>query len=224
MTSTYRIVALAAAVAMLGAAACSPKSTSPATVPASHATVAHTATVGQTATAAGLDAQALYQSLLSTPWQDGELPSTVSSPKVGVTTLSGRQKNSHAVGAVEVDLTGPDSGDGIAFVVFPTAKEAMREWDGGRLTLDSDSKETGTTTPPDVGYPATQANISVTGNNAFGQKVTNGGSLCAAVVGFTLVEGITTSVDNPDSGNVPLSCSLLKAAIAHLKAIESQAG
>lgn len=225
MTHTRHLIAIVTAITVLAAAACSSKSATMApTTPASHATVAETPAAARTATPTGPDAQALYTALLNVPWHGGELPSDVSSPKAGVSAPSDTAKSHHVVGEVEIDLTGPDASDAIAYGVFPTTKDAAGDWNNGKPTLGSDTKLTGTTTPPSMGYPATQINASISGENAFGKQVTNGGSVCVALVGLTLVEGVTTSVDNHDSGNVPLSCSLLKAAIAHLKAVESQAG
>lgn len=227
---TIRTIAFAtfAAVAIgIGTSACSSSKTPDATttVAGTAAATAPAAPAQRTTAAPTVDGHSLYTALLNTAWQDSELPTGVSSPKVGISAANGREKSAHVIGDIEVDVTGPDAGDAILYEVFPTTKDAQDAWDNGKPHPDSDTKITGTTTPPNVGYPAVQANGSITGKNAFGATVTNGASNCAALVDTVVVQGATVSVDNTDSGNVPLSCALLKAAIAHLtKVIASSRG
>ncbi|MBN9493621.1 hypothetical protein J0H33_09785 [bacterium] len=145
----------------------------------------------------------------------------MSNAKVGDSQPSDRDRQNHAVGSVEVDLDGPDPGDAIGYTIFPSEKDAASAWDGGKPHPDSDTKITSTQVPSGIGYPAVEANGSIKGKNAFGQQVSNGGSVCAAIVGQVVVQGATISTDNADSGNVPAACALLKAGIAHLQTTES---
>ena len=61
--------------------------------------------------------------------------------------------------------------------------------------------------------PSLIVNASITGNNLLGKKVTNGVTILGLVSGSVIVEAITTSTSNSDSGDIPGSIALGKFAL-----------
>ena len=64
-----------------------------------------------------------YKSLLASAYPDTALPAAFSSAKVAAAAPP-----NGAVGAVEVDVDGPDPKDGVLFVVFKTPAAQPRAW------------------------------------------------------------------------------------------------
>lgn len=159
--------------------------------------------------------QGLYRALLTTPYSG--LPSDFYAAKVGVGELSDNAKKYHAVGAVDIDI---DAGSaGLSYIVFPSPKDAY-----GRFTHpDAWSKEIKTVGKvPGYKIPSTWANGSITGDNAFGKKVTNGVTFMGVQRGSVVVIAFTISTANEHSGDVPGTLALLRSALAHLGRVQAR--
>ena len=150
--------------------------------------------------------------LVTTPIKSSQLPSGYYSAKVGLSKPSDNAKKHHVVGEVEVDI---DSDAGILYIVFPTRKDALADWYG------ADLKKAKTRLPAPASFPKPSiiANSSITGNNAFGKKVTNGVTVLGYVSQNVIVEATTISTDNTESGDIPGAIALGRYALRHLSAV-----
>jgi hypothetical protein len=158
--------------------------------------------------------QTLYQRLLTSSIPDSALPSAYSSSSTGVSKPSDNAKRHHVVGEVEIDI---DDGDaGIVYMVFPTRADAVADWKDANLRAHAKST---LNAPSSFPWPALIANQSVTGKNAFGKTVTNGVTALAFTSQNVIVEAVTTSVDNTESGDIPGAITLGRYALAHLQAL-----
>jgi hypothetical protein len=161
--------------------------------------------------------QGLYTALLTTSYRDSELPSGFFTAKVSLSKPQSPAKSHHVVGEVEVDVNGPDPTDAILYAVFPSGHDATADLvfakpkDGGRLIGKV----------PAYKIPSALFAGTLSGKNAFGQSVKNGITAAAVVKGSVLVAAITTSSDNPDSGNVPAALALLRSGLRHLSRVEA---
>lgn len=157
--------------------------------------------------------RALYEALLTSS-VSGKLPSGFSTAKIGVSKLSDRAMKHHGVGGVEIDIDGGDAA--IIYIVFPTRADAVADWKDVNLKQQAKSV---ITAPSRFPWPAVIANSSVTGNNVFGKKVTNGVTDLAFTSRNVIVQALTRSVDNKDSGDIPATIRLGDFALKHLNAI-----
>lgn len=166
--------------------------------------------------AAAPSPHALYQRLLIRSFPDSQLPSGFFSAKVGLSKPSKNATKLHVVGEVEVDVDGPDVADALLYVIFPTRSAALADLKhtqappGGKVAVEGKV--------PGYRIPSQWVVGSVTGNNAFGQKVTNGITGLFVVQQNVLIGAVTVSSDNTDSGNTPGALALLKAGLRHLAA------
>lgn len=69
---------------------------------------------------------ALYMKLLTTPFAASAMPAGFFNAKVSLSKLSSTQQKRHAVGAVEVDIDGPDTTDGIIYTTTRTTLRSTR--------------------------------------------------------------------------------------------------
>lgn len=156
--------------------------------------------------------RALYQALLTTGIRS-DLPSGFYSAQIGVGSLSDRAKRFHAVGEVDIDI---DSGNAlIIYIVFPSRANAVAEWNDARSDVKKHSKSI-LPAPPTFPWPALIANGSVTGKNAFDKSVTNGVTDLAFTSKNVIVQAMTLSTSNTESGDIPGAIRLGKAALKHL--------
>jgi hypothetical protein len=174
-----------------------------------------TAAVTAASSAAPATPQKLYTRLLTSSYPDSQLPDGFSSAKVGLMQPSDRARKYHVVGEVEVGVDGPDVGDAIVYYVFPAAADARG--DLAHPSLSGDFRVIGKV--PGYSVPSVMAAGSVTGNNAFGKKVTNGITGLFVLRGNVIVGAVTASGDHTDSGNVPAALALLRSALKHLQAV-----
>jgi hypothetical protein len=159
-----------------------------------------------------LSPRALVTRLLTTPIKQTQLPSGYYSAKVGVSKPSDIAKKHHVVGEVEIDL---DSDAVIVYIVFPTRADALADWYGADLKKVKSRLPAPLTLPKPSGI----FNTSITGNNAFGKKVTNGVTLVGFVSQNVIVEATNLSTDTTESGDVPGAIALARFALRHLSAV-----
>lgn len=179
--------------------------------------VAVVAVVGAAAASgSGPSPQTLYQRLLTTPISDAALPSAYSGAKTGVYSVSSTGKKHHEIGGVEIDLNDGDAV--IIYMVFPTRADAVGDWKDANLKKHA---KTSVSAPADFPWPALIANMSVKGKNVFGQSVTNGVTDLAFTSKNVIVQALTLSTDNKDSGDVVGSIKLGHYALKHLQALRA---
>jgi len=153
-------------------------------------------------TTAGLTPQALLTSLRTTPIRDTELPSGFTHAQIEKQALSENARKYHAIGLVDAALHGPDTVDGLAWIVFTRHADAIGDLDhpvvgtNGVKLVDT--------------VPGIKESLILTGT-LNGKRVTD----AAAVAGNVLVQGVVVS----SSVHEPTAILLLKAAIAHLKRV-----
>jgi hypothetical protein len=149
---------------------------------------------------------------------ESELPHGFYSAKTGLSTPSSRAKHHHVVGEVEIDI---DSGDArIIYIVFPGHADALADWNDADIGHQHGVKSQ--LAAPGFPTPALIVNSSITGNNVLGKKVTNGVSSLVFVTANVIVDAITTSTSNTDSGDVPATVELGKLALRHLRAVQAK--
>ena len=151
---------------------------------------------------AGMTPQALLTTLLKAPIPNAELPHGFSHAQAEKQALTANARKYHAVGLVDVALTGPDAEDAFAWIVFPSHANASADLD--HPVVGNGVKVIDTVT-------GIKESLILTGS-LNGNKVTD----AAAVVGNVLVQGVVAS----SKVRVPTAIILLKAAIAHLKHVQ----
>jgi hypothetical protein len=151
---------------------------------------------------AGMTPQALLTTLLKAPLPNAELPHGFSHAQAEKQALTANARKYHAVGLVDVALTGPDAEDAFAWIVFPSHANAIADLD--HPVVGNGVKVIDTVT-------GIKESLILTGS-LNGNEVTD----AAAVVGNVLVQGVVAS----SKVRVPTAIILLKAAIAHLKHVQ----
>jgi len=151
---------------------------------------------------AGMTPQALLTTLLKAPIPNAELPHGFSHAQAEKQALTANARKYHAVGLVDVALTGPDAEDAFAWIVFPSHANAIADLD--HPVVGNGVKVIDTVT-------GIKESLILTGS-LNGNKVTD----AAAVVGNVLVQGVVAS----SKVRVPTAIILLKAAMAHLKHVQ----
>ncbi len=151
---------------------------------------------------AGMTPQALLTTLLKAPIPNAELPHGFSHAQAEKQALTANARKYHAVGLVDVALTGPDAEDAFAWIVFPSHANASADLD--HPVVGNGVKVIDTVT-------GIKESLILTGS-LNGNKVTD----AAAVVGNVLVQGVVAS----SKVRVPTAIILLKAAIAHLEHVQ----
>ena len=150
-------------------------------------------------TTAGVTPHALLTALRTTAIRDAELPPGFSHAQIEKQALSKNARKYHAIGLVDAALRGPDTVDGIAWIVFPMHADAIG---------DLDHPVVGTNGVKVVNtVPGIKESLILTGTLS-GKNVTD----AAAVVGNVLVQGVVVS----SAAREPTAVLLLKTAIAHL--------
>lgn len=171
-------------------------------------TVAAVIAAAGTAVAA-LSPNELHQALLASRYRS--LPKGFSEPKVSLEKPSRKGQ----VGVVVVEVTGPDPTNLIRFSVYRTqafAASALRDpkWGKGFELVGR---------APGWGKESVMVIGSITGKNLFGQTVTNGVTLLAVLRGNVIVQAVSTSGSNPESGDVLTARRLLAYAVRHLDSV-----
>ena len=144
-----------------------------------------------------------------TPFLKSELPANLryATPKV---TLS---KPERALGVVNVE-----AGDGaIVYAVYPTkaaAAKRLAEWKSG-----DGFKLLGRV--PGYGAQSKMLVGSMTGENVFGKKVTNGVTYLIVVRGPVLVLSMSTSTTSIASGDLTDARALLSSGVRHLARVQA---
>ena len=151
---------------------------------------------------AGMTPKALLTTLLKAPIPNAELPHGFSHAQAEKQALTANARKYHAVGLVDVALTGPDAEDAFAWIVFPSHANAIADLD--HPVVGNGVKVIDTVT-------GIKESLILTGS-LNGNKVTD----AAAVVGNVLVQGVVAS----SKVRVPTAIILLKAAMAHLKHVQ----
>jgi hypothetical protein len=151
---------------------------------------------------AGMTPQALLTTLLKAPIPNAELPHGFSHAQAEKQALTANARKYHAVGLVDVALTGPDAEDAFAWIVFPSHANAIADLD--HPVVGNGVKVIDTVT-------GIRESLILTGS-LNGNTVTD----AAAVVGNVLVQGVVAS----SKVRVSTAIILLKAAMAHLKHVQ----
>ena len=149
-----------------------------------------------------LTPQALLTSLRTTPIRDAELPSGFTHAQIEKQALSENARKYHAIGLADAALRGPDTVDGLAWIVFTKHADAIGDLD--HPVLGTNGVKVVNT------VPGIRESLMLTGT-LNGKQVTD----AAAVVGNVLVQGVVVS----SSVREPTAILLLKAAIAHLRRV-----
>lgn len=144
--------------------------------------------------------------LFATPFRQNELPAGFSDARV---TLEEPNK---ALGAVMVEVTGPDVGHLISYAVYPSAAAAAKRI----AETGSDAKMRYVGRVPGWGKQSRMYVGSVTGKNVLGQTVTNGMTALGVVRGPVVVMAVSLSASSKSSGDVQSARRLLAAAVKHL--------
>ena len=162
----------------------------------------------------------LYEKLLTSAYPDSALPSGFISAQVTAGALSSAAAHYHAVGEVDVIVTGPDPDDLIAYQVYPTSADAVQSLAHPALRT---STAVGHIVGSVPGYASSSRWIAgaVTGKNALGTTITNGFTIVAVREKDVIVEAFTDSAANENSGDVPNALALLKSAVAHWRLLAS---
>ena len=172
-------------------------------------------------TAAGaMTPRQLYGKLLTTGYSP--LPKGYYEAKVGSSALDKRMKRHHAVGVVQVTLSGDAA---IYYYVFPSRADALAFNRDRNYDSDGDVKRIrteGMGKVPGFTLPSVWRNLTIEGENAFGKKVRNGVTIMGVVKRNVLVGAATISTDNEDSGDVPTTIRLLGSALKHLAKVQRQ--
>jgi hypothetical protein len=164
--------------------------------------------------AAPVPPKQLYQRLLTTSIPNSALPSGFSSAKIGIYTPSALSQKHHAVGGVEIDLN--DGDDALVYIIFATRADAVADWKAADLRHKGKSV---VAAPAAFPWPALIENSSITGKNLLGKTVTNGVTDLAFTAKNVIVQAVTRSTDNPNSGDIPATIKLGQFGLRHLQTI-----
>jgi hypothetical protein len=164
------------------------------------------------ATAAGAR-QSVYQALRTTGYPDTALPAAFSSAKVKAVPLSPSARSNGAVGAVEVDVDGPDANAGVVFVVFKTSTGAASDLGAAlpsALALKPAGKVSGQ--PRSLVFAGSSSQT-----DALGQSVVQGVTYAVVESGDVLVSGFTYSPTKLRDGGGAVA--LVRSGLKHLQAV-----
>jgi hypothetical protein len=156
--------------------------------------------------------QSVYQSLRASGYPDNALPAAFSSAKVKTVPLSPAARSSGAVGAVEVDVDGPDANAGVVFVVFkaPTVAAEM----GAALPAGVELKPAGKVSGQ------SQSSLfagSSSQTDALGQTVVQGVTYAVVEQGDVVVAGFTYAPTKLRDGSGAVA--LARSGLKHLQAV-----
>jgi hypothetical protein len=164
-----------------------------------------------TAAAAGAR-QSVYQALRTSEYPDTALPAAFSSAKVKAVPLSAASRSNGAVGAVEVDVDGPDANAGVVFVVFkapPGAADMGAALPAG-LGLNPSGKVSGQSRSSLFAGSSSQT-------DALGQTVVQGVTYAVVEQGDVLVAGFTYAPTKLRDGSGAVA--LARSGLKHLQAL-----
>jgi len=165
------------------------------------------------AATAGGARQSAYQALRTSGYPDTALPAAFSSAKVKAVPLSASARSSGAVGAVEVDVNGPDANAGVVFVVFKTPTGAASDMGAALpsgLTLKPAGKVSGQ--PQSVVFAGSSSQT-----DALGQSVVQGVTYAVVEHGDVLVAGFTYAPTKLRDGGGAVA--LARSGLKHLQAV-----
>lgn len=169
-----------------------------------------------------LSPQQVFHALLETPFGQGALPGQFGVVGIGASDSPGERALAfHALGEVNVQLSGPDATNQIAYTVYPSEQEAKASY--SQITLgfaQGDQRSSavgGSFTPTDEEYPARCLTGPLTVQS--GQF---GGSYCFVRVGNVEVTALSLLPGAAPRGNDANAKRLAKAAVTHLVAVETK--
>ena len=169
-----------------------------------------------------LSPQQVFHALLETPFAPAALPGQFGVVGIGASDNAGERALAyHALGEVNVQLSGPDATNQIAYTVYPSEQEAKDSY--AQITLgyaqgdQRNSSIGGAFTPTDEEYPAKCLTGPLTVQS--GQF---GGSYCFVRVGNVEVTALSLLPGDTPRGNDANAKRLAKAAVTHLIAVETK--
>lgn len=166
-----------------------------------------TPTATAQAAAGGLSGDALYKALLSSVFQDSELPSGFSAPRVSDGGLEDDTKAFNPVGSVDIEVTGPSNFNIMSYLVFNSPADAKNHYDNGK------TKDLGITGNfPVTGLPAPAK--CLTGRDTSGADLAV--SVCTVLIGNAEALGASIVEGSAKQGNNEHALALAKAAADHL--------
>ncbi|MGI8554138.1 MAG: hypothetical protein ACR2PL_25630 [Dehalococcoidia bacterium] len=161
----------------------------------------------------------IYASLLAAPFADNEFPNGFSGAKVSQGTLDPMTAMYNAIGQVNVDLSGPDAGDAIGYVIFADAAGARADF-AAPPVVPANTQITDMFSLGGFAFPVLVYTAAV--SDASGTPV-GGLSICGVLVDTAVVVGISAQPGNVASGSTDNACLLAEAAVAHLQSINGTA-
>ena len=157
--------------------------------------------------------QSVYQELRTSGYPDTSLPAAFSSAKVKAVPLCASARSNGAVGAVEVDVDGPDANAGVVFVVFKTPSGAAADM-GAVLPSGSALNPSGKVS----GQPQSAVFAGASGQtDALGQTVVQGVTYAVVAQGAVLVAGFTYAPTKLRDGGGAVA--LARSGLRHLQAV-----
>src|SRR5689334_14294990 len=154
--------------------------------------------------------QGLLQALLGTPFTAAELPPGFSSPQLQSSDPGDGPRQFRALGGAGIELRGPDTGDGILYIVYPTAADARGRFD--RAGPTEGNTLTSTFTPAGFTAPARCLTGLTTSNGVRG-----GTTVCIVLVDNVEVWGISQVRGDAQRGNNDSAIALAQAGLFHLQ-------
>jgi hypothetical protein len=156
--------------------------------------------------------QSVYQALRASGYPDAALPAAFSSAKVKAAPLTASARSNGAVGAVEVDVDGPDANAGVMFVVFKSPPGATDM--GGALPSGLALKPSGRVS----GQPQSAVFAgSSSQTDALGQPVVQGVTYAVVEQGNVVVAGFTYAPTKLRDGSGAVA--LARSGLKHLQAV-----
>ena len=153
--------------------------------------------------------EALLDALLTTPFEAGELPAGFAAAGVHRAPLPEAARAHHAVGAVAVDVRGPDADDALAYWVYPTEADARADFEGPTVE---------TFAPAGLAHPARCFTAPLRrGEERYG------GTGCVVLVGNVEVLSASVLRGDTERGDDRHAIALAQAGVAHLERVRDRA-
>ena len=156
----------------------------------------------------------LTNKLYAAPFRKTELPGGFYTAKV---LLGEKAKN--AVGRVNIVVDGTDL---IAYSIYPSPVTAAKRLSDPKLEGEGSEKMRLVGSVPGWGKQSHMYVGSVSGENVFGKKVTNGVTMLMVLRGPVIVMAFSVSTESEQSGDMQDARKLLLAGVKHLDRVRGK--